>query len=127
MADSCLGTTKSGKACSAKPLPGSDRCPWHDPAWDDRRKAWSVRGGKGKANKARAKKALPVDPMTDAEVLAWLGVVFTRTIAGAMQPGVATAAASVAKAMVAVRQASELEQRLTELEQRSGLAEKWRA
>jgi hypothetical protein len=127
MADRCIGTTKSGKACSAKPLPGSDRCPWHDPAWDDRRKAWSVRGGKGKANKARAKKALSVESMSDAEVLAWLGVVFKRVVAGAMQPGVATAAASVAKAMVAVRQASELEVRLAELEQRAGVTDRWRA
>jgi hypothetical protein len=124
MADRCLGTTKDGKPCGAKPLPGSQLCPWHDPAWAERRKEWSVRGGKGKANKARAKKALPVDPMTDAEVLAWLGVVFTRTIAGAMPPGVATAAAAAAKAMVAVRQASEWEARLAELERRAGLADR---
>ena len=119
MADRCLGQTKDGKPCAAKPLPGSDRCPWHDPAWADRRQEWSRRGGKGKSNASRAKKTLPAEPMTDAEVHAWLGVVFKRVIVGTMQPGVATAAGSVARAMVVVRQASELEDRLAELERRA--------
>jgi len=119
MADRCIGTNKSGKACSAKPLPGSDRCPWHDDAWAERRQAWSRRGGKGKSNAARARKTLPAEPMTDAEVHAWLGVVFKRVIVGTMEPGVATAAGSVARAMVAVAEsgkAEALERRLDELE-----------
>jgi hypothetical protein len=48
-------------------------------------------------------------------------------IAGVMEPGVATAAGSVARAMVAVKQAGELEERLTALEERAGLTDKWRA
>ena len=124
MAERCVGVNKSGQPCSAKPLPGSDRCPWHDPAWDERRKAWSIRGGHGKSNRARAKKQLPADLMTDDEIRAWLGVAFKRVIAGAMEPGVATAAGSVARAMVAVKQAGELEERMRAIERQLGLRER---
>jgi len=127
MADRCLGQTKDGTSCAAKPLPGSDRCPWHDPAWADRRQEWSKKGGRAKSNARRAKKSLPADIMTDDELLSWLGVAFRAVIGGKMQPNVGTAAASIAKAMVIVRQSSELEARLLELEQRAGVGSQGRS
>jgi len=115
MAERCVGVNKSGQPCSAKPLPGSDRCPWHDPAWDERRKAWSIRGGHGKSNKARAKKAMP-PAMTTAELLQQLSSVFELTLAGVVEPGVAQACGSLARTMVMIRETAEVEARVAELE-----------
>jgi len=47
----------------------------------------------------------------------------TKLETGEMQPGVATAMASVAKALVSIRDAGDLEERLSELEQRSGIVD----
>ena len=109
MADRCVGVNKSGQPCSAKPLPGSDRCPWHDPAWDERRKAWSIRGGHGKSNKARAKKALPAGVLTNTELRGVLGITIARVLRGTVEPGVGSSVASLARAYVAVTEAGAVE------------------
>ena len=70
----------------------------------------------GRANSASAKKALPADPMTTEELHAWLGVVFKGVIAGKIEPGVATASATVARTMAELLRATELEERITNLE-----------
>jgi hypothetical protein len=127
MVKRCASKTVSGSPCSATPVRPSGYCYWHDPALSADRDAARKRGGANRSNKARARKHLPAELMTNDEVRAWLGVVFKRVIAGVMEPGVATAAGSVARAMVAVKQAGELEERLTALEERAGLTDKWRA
>ena len=109
MADRCVGTNKSGKACSAKPLPGSDRCPWHDPAWDERRKEWSVRGGHGKSNRARAKKALPAGVLSNDELRGVVGITIAKVLQGTVEPGVGSSVASLARAYVAVTEAGAVE------------------
>jgi hypothetical protein len=102
-------------------LPGSDRCPWHDPAWDERRKEWSVRGGHGKSNAARAKKQMAFEAMTPAELQGYVAVALRGVMVGSITPGVANAVASLARAAVAVRAATELEARIEELEAMAGL------
>jgi len=124
MAAKCSATTRRGIPCGSPPLPGSALCWLHDPNVAEQRREASRKGGKARSNAARAKKALPAEIMTDAELLSWLGVMLKRVMAGATTPAIGNSVATIAKAMVAVRQASELEDRLAELEQRAGIDER---
>jgi len=101
----CRATTVTGSPCSAQPIRGDGYCYWHSPDLAVEREEARRRGGRGKSNKARARRQLPAEAMSAEEVHAWLGIVFKRVIGGAMEPGVATAAANVARAMVVVREA----------------------
>lgn len=109
MAERCVGTNKSGEPCAAKPLPGSNRCPWHDPAWEERRKAWSVRGGKGKSNEARARKQLPAGVLSNDQLRGVLGLTIAKVLNGAVEPGVGSSVASLARAYVMVTEAGAVE------------------
>jgi hypothetical protein len=117
MADRCVGTNKSGQPCSAKPLPNSDRCPWHDPAWDERRKEWSVRGGHGKSNRARAAKQLPAGVLSNAQLRGVLGVTIAKVLKGDVEPGVGSSVASLARAYVAVTEAGAIETLQSEVDE----------
>ncbi len=121
MADRCVGTNKGGQPCSAKPLPGSDRCPWHDPAWAERRKAWSVRGGHNKSNKIRAAKQLPAGVLTTDELRGVLGITIAKVLNGAVEPGVGSAVASLARAYVVVAEAGAVESLQAEVAELRGL------
>ena len=119
MPDRCLSATKDGKPCGAKPLPGSDLCPWHDPSWAERRQEWSRRGGKGKSNQARARKRLPAGVMTNTELLGLVGLTINAVLSGRVEPGIGNSVASLAKAYIAVAEAGaveRIEERLAELE-----------
>ena len=111
----CSATNRSGAPCSGTARPGSDRCAWHDPAMQERIAAGRAKGGRAKSNVARATRALPSEPMTAAEIHAWLGIVFRATIDGKMAPGVAVAVATVAKAMAQVAEVGHLEDEIAEL------------
>ena len=113
----CVGTNKSGKPSSANPLPGSDRCPWHDPAWDERRKAWSVRGGHGKSNRARAAKKLPAGVLSNDELRGVLGITIAKVLRGDVEPGVGSSVASLARAYVAVTEAGAVESLQAEVDE----------
>ncbi len=56
--------------------------------------------------------------MTTGELHIHLGVVFRKVINGTLEPGVATAAASVARTMAELAKASDYESRLLDLERR---------
>jgi hypothetical protein len=111
----CRETTKGGKPCGARPRPGTELCPWHSPDLAERRAEWSARGGAGRSNKQRAKKALPADPLTAEEIHSYLGVVFRGVIGGKIEPGIGTAAASIARAMIDVAKVAEFESQLAEM------------
>lgn len=113
----CVGTNKSGKLSSANPLPGSDRSPWHDPAWDERRKAWSVRGGHGKSNRARAAKKLPAGVLSNDELRGVLGITIAKVLRGDVEPGVGSSVASLARAYVAVTEAGAVESLQAEVDE----------
>lgn len=121
MAERCAATNKDGRPCSARPLPGGNRCPWHSPELAKRRHEWSVRGGQNRSRKARAQKA--ADGLDLAEVAGLLGITLKLVIAGKVEPAQASAAASVARALVAVREVSAVEERLRELEAIAGLGD----
>lgn len=116
----CAGTTKDNRPCAAKPLPGKRHCPWHDPETARNRKAWSAQGGKGRSADARAKRAVPPDPLTAPELAGHLSGAFLNVLDGAMEPKVAGALASLAKSINDINTLTALEQRIVELEQRAG-------
>jgi hypothetical protein len=54
--------------------------------------------------------------MSADELGGFLSLIFTRVLAGATEPGVGTACATLAKAILAVNEAGAIETRLTALE-----------
>ena len=116
MVGKCSGTNMDGTPCSAVPRPNSAWCVWHDPATKAQRAEWSKRGGKGRANKARAAKALPTELMTSDEIAAWLTIQYRKLITGQLTPGVATASATVAKAIAEIQRGAQIEERMAEIE-----------
>ena len=124
MVGKCSGTNMDGTPCSAVPRPNSAWCVWHDPATKAQRAEWSKRGGKGRANKARAAKALPTELMSTDEIAAWLTIQYRKLIAGQLTPGVATASATVAKTIAEIQRGAQLEERLTAIESMVGIGER---
>jgi hypothetical protein len=125
MATKCQSLNAASEPCGAEPLKGSSFCVWHHPDLAERRKEWSLRGGKGKANAVRARKRLKrldLDEIDAALCSAMLDV-----LDGTLEPGIATAAASVARTISTVRSATEFEQRLAALESRSDSRKGWSA
>ena len=112
----CPSVTREGKPCSATPRPGSAWCVWHDPATKSQRVEWAKRGGKARSNKSRAAKALPTALMSNDELSAWLTIQFRKLITGQIEPGVATASATVAKAIAEIQRGAQIEERIAELE-----------
>ncbi len=114
MAIKCQATNTAGNPCQAEPRKGRNWCVWHDPELAERRKEWSLRGGHGKSNAVRAKKRLQRMELQDVD--AALCTALVDVLAGDLEPGLATAAATLARAIHAVRTATEHEQRIAELE-----------
>jgi len=112
----CPSLTREGKPCSATPRPGSAYCAWHDPELSKRRSEWSAKGGANRSNKSRAAKALPTELMSTDEIAAWLTLQYRKLIAGQLTPGIATASATVAKAIAEIQRGAEIEARIAELE-----------
>ncbi len=125
-AERCQATAASGKLCSATPRPGRPWCLWHDPEAAEQRRELSRKGGVARSNRARARATLGA-PLAPAEVQAILGRVLKDVVGGKIEPGVATAAAGVARALIAVREATEVEERLAALEAAAGIEERKRA
>ena len=116
IAEHCQANNAEGNQCGAKPRPGRPVCLWHDPEAAELRRELSRKGGQARSNKARARKSLPADPMTAAELHSYLGLVFKGVIAGKIEPGVGTATATIARTMVDLAREADLEQRITNLE-----------
>jgi hypothetical protein len=111
----CSGKTKTGERCKAWAVAGSQFCISHDPAKVVELAEFRRQGGKGKSNKARARKALPGELMSMAEVQAHLGKALRGVLAGEIEPGVGTAVANIARAMRDVGAAAELEEQLLDM------------
>ncbi len=115
-AEPCQAIAANGKPCAATPRPGRPYCLWHDPEAVETRRELSRKGGQGRSNAARLRKALPVETLTLGDVQGVLGKVLKDCTGGQIEPGVANAAANVARAIAAVAQAGELEARVERLE-----------
>lgn len=118
----CTATTKTGAPCKGKQY-RDGLCRFHHPDLEFERQRTRAEGGKAKANSRRARKHLADDMLSMTQVGGLLSRTLTKLETGEMQPGVATAMASVAKALVSIRDAGDLEERLSELEQRSGIVD----
>ena len=112
----CPSVTREGKPCSATPRPSSAYCAWHDPDLSKRRSEWSAKGGSARSNRQRATRALPTELMSTDEIAAWLTIQYRKLITGQIEPGVATASATVAKAIADIQRGAQLEERIAELE-----------
>ena len=114
-ADQCQTTNKAGQPCSARAW-RDGLCIWHHPARAEEVAAARKRGGQARSNKARALKSLPTELMTNEQLHSFLGLVFKNVIAGRIEPGVATASATVARTMAELSRVVVLEQRIVDLE-----------
>ncbi|MDP9355162.1 MAG: hypothetical protein M3R02_07740 [Chloroflexota bacterium] len=111
----CQAITKNGSPCGATPVPGDTLCAWHSPAWAEKRREWSKKGGAGRSNQARARKHLPTNTMTMQEIQGLLGVTFKGVLTGKIEPGVGTACANIARAMAQVAGVAEIEEQIAAL------------
>lgn len=112
----CKALTKGGTPCTAQPVRPSGWCYWHDPALDQVRQENRRKGGAARSNKARAKRSYEKEQLTLGEVNGLLSITLKATINRQLEPGRASAIASVAKAMKDIAVAVEIEDRLTALE-----------
>lgn len=120
MVTRCLATNERGERCQAQPVRASGYCYWHDPALAGERDRKRREGGANRSNARRMKKQLGAESLALADVDALLCVALKGVLAGRIEPGVGTAAATIAKAIISGRQATELEERLVDLERRLG-------
>lgn len=120
MATGCKGTNAAGNPCQAMPLKGKDYCAWHDESLAGQRRAWSVAGGRNKSNDARARKRVLTSGLELAEIDSALCAALLDVLSGQLEPGIATAAAGVARSIATIRTASDLEARITALESQRG-------
>jgi len=119
----CTAQTKDGRPCSAQAW-RNGLCRWHAPELAEERRAWRAKGGARRSNKARARKGLAGEALMMPEVSGLLSRAMRKVEAGTMEPGVATAMATLARALVATVEAGDVEERLAELEERLGIHRK---
>ena len=118
MLERCQAKTNTGSPCAAKPRPGRAYCMWHDPELAEKRAGWAKSGGQGRANEARARKAMP-NALSSDDLLVTLSRIIKRVEDGELEPNILTAISGAARTMAEIRKASEVEEltrRLGELE-----------
>ena len=121
MVSRCIATNANGQPCSAQPVRPSGYCVWHEPGLEAERQAARRRGGESRSNRVRAGRRYAAAVLSLRQVQGMLSVVLEDVIAGDVEPGIATAAAGVARAIASVAQVGDIEERLAELEQRAGV------
>ena len=127
MTGKCSAITKAGARCTRPALAGGQHCLMHSPDHVEVRREAARRGGRNRSAKARAAKLIP-EAMSAEDLAGHLSLLFTTTMAGKIEPKVATACATVARTLLEVRTATELEQRISELEGRAAVVDgRWRA
>ena len=126
MQATCKSTNSSGGPCAAQPIRPSGYCWVHDPQCAEQQAAWRRKGGQSRSNRRRALAKLPDELMTLRSVQAMLCKALKDVIAGELEPGVANASASVARAIAAVAQAGDMEDRVAELERAAGIGRQGR-
>ena len=119
MATKCRAINQAGKPCGAEPY-RDGWCRWHHPDLAEERRAWSAKGGRGKSNVNRAKRALLPAAMTVADLEILLDGVLKAVVGGSLTPGVAMAAAAVAKAKMQAAEVGRLEAEQAELRSLAG-------
>jgi len=95
----CSGITKAGKRCNSMALPESDFCISHDPTRIADLAEYRRRGGKGRSNDARARKALSGGFKDVQTAQAVMLMVLAKLNAGQFDVARANAMANVARAI----------------------------
>jgi len=113
----CSAMTKAGRPCSGPVLPGRALCWAHDPALNQRRAEGQRKGGSMRSNQARARRQFAAESLAPSEVSGLLSVALKGVLGGRIEPGIANAAANVARALVAVREAGEVERLAGEVDE----------
>ena len=116
----CSATNNDGGPCNAQGW-RDGLCRWNHPALEAERAEGRRRGGSQSSNRARARKQYAGEVLTLREVQGLLSKTLKDVIEGSVETGVATAAASVARAIAAVAQVGDLEERIAELEAAAGV------
>ncbi len=118
----CTAPTQAGPRCRADALPGEDLCFTHSPRVKAERADARRRGGQAKSNAARAAKmwAAVGREIPDSDLPALLKAAMLDVRAGKIEPAVATALATLAKAAVQLHADIELEHRIEVLERDAG-------
>jgi len=116
----CLGTNRDNGPCSATPRPGRDYCQWHAPDLAADRARWQAEGGRAKSNANRARKQVLAAGLELDDIHRILCKVLLDVVTLQTEPGVGTAAATIARSIATIRQASDLEARIVALEERTG-------
>jgi hypothetical protein len=87
---------------------------------------WRRRGGAERSNQSRARRRYEKEQLTLAEVNGLVAVTLKGVLGGAIEPGVASAVASLARVAKDLSLATELEHRLQALETQAAVSTKGR-
>jgi hypothetical protein len=120
----CEATKRDGNRCQTRALPSSSFCFIHDDALQERRREGQRKGGQHRANAHRLR---AIAPPSLGDVADLLRKALYEVHRGQLDPRVAGAMGSLARALVSVVTAGELEMRVRELEQAAKQAQEWRA
>lgn len=120
-AGKCQGTNRDGDPCSATPQPGKQWCVWHDPDRAEERAQWNREAGRAKSHKVQARKKVLTAGLDLGEIDAALCKALLDVLKGSLEPGVATAAATVARTISQLRTDGDFEKRLKELERQEDI------
>lgn len=114
----CTSARADGQPCKAKALPGEAVCWAHHPGMAERRREGQRRGGQMKGNLRRAARqwAAAGQVIENDDLPAMLRAAMLDLRIGRIEPAVATALATLAKASVAITVDIDLEKRIEALE-----------
>lgn len=118
----CKGHNRAGDPCGADAQPGRPWCLWHDPDRAEERRRWQAEGGKARSHSARARRELELADAGVKQLPGTLWRALRKVETGEIEPGVASAMATLSRAIIAAQQSSDLEERLAALETRAGIA-----
>ncbi len=116
-AETCEAITRTGSRCAAQAVDGV-HCPWHatSPEWIKKRSQWSAEGGRKRSNAERARKSLPDEALTPAQLACVLSKALGDVLRGDLEPNRANAVSALARTLMSIAEAVEFETRLTALE-----------
>jgi len=101
-------------------MPDSAWCVSHDPDRVVELAEWRKRGGEGRSNRARARRAVGDAVLSPVEVQGLLSTVLQGVIGGTIEPGVGTASANIARALNEISKTTEVIERIESIERRLG-------
>ena len=117
MSERCKATNAEGKPCSAA-VYKDGYCRWHspDPELQEAVKVSRAKGGQNRANVARARKRFKGNIQDFAHLQGVLLTAIDDVRAGKLEPGHATAMATLAKAIMSLSPVANFDSQLAEMQ-----------